>query len=946
MKPRLSENIQKQRAYYIPENSFFSLNGEWHFKYYDYDFEEEITEKEWEIIDVPSCWQLKGFDSPNYTNVMFPFPVNPPFVPTKNPMGIYMRHFEIKDIERKHYIVFEGVSSCLDLFINDKYVGYTQGSHLQSEFDISDYVTYGDNTITAKVKKWCSGSYLEDQDMFRFNGIFRDVYLLSRPKGHIKDIWVSTEGNCILIKLEGEAVVSLFDADDVLIEKKAAHNELNFLLDNPILWNAEKPYLYTLKFVYKDEIIVQKIGFVTYSISDKNAFLVNGEEVKLKGVNHHDTHSKNGWVMSEKDLLNDLLLMKKLNINTIRTSHYPPSPKFLDMCDEMGFYVMLENDLETHGFQNRLPDGLGYDSVDNAAWPTSNPDWRESFLERIKRTYNRDKNHTCIFSWSMGNESGYGPNHKAMIDYVRLNDKKRLIHCEDASRLSEDDKNPKAKAFYYDVDIHSRMYESIEKIKNRLQSPNFDKPYFMCEYSHAMGNGPGDVCDYWEELYNYHNFIGGCIWEWADHVVEIDNNRLYGGDFENELTHDGNFCCDGMVFSDRRLKAGSFEVKSAYSPVSFSLTDNSLCIENRFDFTNLKEYTIVVETNVDGKILEKKELVLDVSPKKSCIIKIDTPSECELGAFLNCYVFDKSGYEIVFKQLELNTAVTLNVLENSDFAEKTEDSHFIIFSGENFKYTFSKDLGTFTSFIKNDEEQLIEPVSLTVWRAPTDNDRNIKNKWGMYNNNWESENLNRQINTVYSTTFENNCVIVRGALSGVSRLPFLYYLIKYSVSKCGKIDVVLDANVREDCIWLPRLGFEFKTLYSKDSFRYYGMGPFESYLDMHRASRVDWFNSNADKEYVDYVKPQEHGNHTKTKRLEVQNGLSFASNGYFDMSVSHYSSQMLSNSMHSFELVKDNSTIIRIDYKNSGIGSNSCGPELLEKYRLSEKIINFTFSVY
>ncbi len=380
----ISDNRLPQRAYYIPENkgAYILLNGEWNFRYYSADFLEEKENTSWDKIPVPSCWQLYGYEDPNYSNVRYPYPVDFPYVPDENPMGVYMREFEIEDITKRHYIVFEGVASCLELYINDKYAGYSQGSHLQAEFDISDFVVCGTNKVTAKVRKWCSGSYLEDQDFFRFNGIFRDVYVLARPEGHLVDIHITTEGNTIISKFAGNAKASLFDSGK-LLESITATDCAEFTVSNPIKWNAEKPYLYELVFECEGEIIRRKIGFVEYSVNEEAAFCVNGVPVKLKGVNHHDTHPTKGWYMSDDDLMYDLVRMKELNINTIRTSHYPPTPKFLDMCDEIGFYVMLETDLETHGMTCRTPnvtviaDGTGYDMCENPwDWFGNLPEWR------------------------------------------------------------------------------------------------------------------------------------------------------------------------------------------------------------------------------------------------------------------------------------------------------------------------------------------------------------------------------------------------------------------------------------------------------------------------------------------------------------------------------------------------------------------------------------------
>ncbi len=937
----ISENREKQRAYYIP-TGYTLLNGEWDFKYFKCDFLEDL-DGVWDKIAVPSCWQLKGFENPNYSNVVYPYPYDPPYVPTENPMGVYRRTFEILDTDRKTYIVFEGISSCVELYINDSYVGYSQGSHLQAEFDISKYVKKGENTVVAKVRKWCSGSYLEDQDFFRFNGIFRDVYILSRPIGHIKDIDIKTDGDKINILFEGEAEITLSDKGNV-IGKGYFKNNAEFTVENPVLWNAEKPYLYELTFKYKDEVITQKIGFVTYKIGKDFEFLVNGTEVKLKGVNHHDTHAENGWVMTDDEILADLKLMKKLNINTVRTSHYPPSPKFLDFCDELGLYVMLETDLETHGGVNRKAGGTDYDCLDNPDWLCQKPEWKDAFLERMERAYERDKNHTSIFSWSTGNESGHGDNHLAMIEYLRKTDSRRLIHCEDASRVSSrsDFYGRDTTHFADRADFYSMMYEDYDTVLKRAEDPQFKYPYFACEYSHAMGNGPGDVMDYWDIFYKYKKMIGGCVWEWADHTVLVDGVPKYGGDFEGELTYDGNFCSDGMVFHDRSLKAGSLEVKAAYQYMDVTLSGDKLTVLNRYDFTNLSEYEFKYEIKADAKLIEEKSLTLDIEPKKTADIKINLPEKAMLGAFVNCYLFDKTGYEVARKQIEIPVLLE-NQKEEKVVALSHADDKNIVFEGENFKYTFSKNLGTFVSLIKTGEEQIVSPIRITSMRAPTDNDRNMKQKWYWYNI-WEAENLDRQFDKVYDVCLSGGTVAVSGSLAGVGREPYFKYTLAYTVYEDGEIKAHLSGKVKDDCIWLPRLGFEFKMPKEKQEFSYFGMGPYESYSDMKNGSMVDFYESSAEDEYVNYIMPQEHGNHTDTKVLNIKNGLSFEAEN-MEINVSNYDFYALHKAAHQDELKKTDWVNVRIDYKDSGIGSNSCGPFLREKYRLAEKDIEFKFNI-
>ncbi len=936
----ISENRLPQRAYYIPENegAYTLLNGIWDFKFCKSDAVDGLGDIPTDKIPVPSCWQMHGYEDPNYTNIFYPYPYDAPYVPDDNPMGVYRRDFNLADVSGKTYIVFEGVSSCLELFINGSYVGYSQGSHLQAEFDISDFVKKGENEVGVKVRKLCSGSYLEDQDFFRMSGIFRDVYLLSRPVGHIKDIKLTTEDNKILVDIEGTANVELYD-NGKLLESKDVNGKAEFTVDNPVKWNAEKPYLYELVFTYKNEVIRRKIGFVTYSVNSDVAFCVNGTPVKLKGVNHHDTHPTKGWYMSEDDMMYDLTQMKKLNINTIRTSHYPPHPKFLDMCDELGFYVILETDIETHGICFRKHTAKGYDMLEDPdAWLGCKEEWRESYVERMERAYNRDKNHTCIFSWSTGNESGHCDNHYEMIKYIKSVDTKRLVHCEDCSRLSLS--RPE---YYNRPDMCSLMYYGFEDVEAYGKDENRTLPLFLCEYSHAMGNGPGDVKDYWDIIYKYPKLIGGCIWEWADHTVLVDGVAKYGGDFK-ELTHDSNFCADGLVFHDRSFKAGSLNAKAVYQYMDCELCGNVLTVKNLYDFTNLGEYTFKYECVVDGKITESKEMKIGLEPKESTSFEVSVADKCALGAFVNCYLYDAKGYEVAAKQLVVDCeCVPEERCAECAKVEETDGEFIAVAKG--MRYVISKHYGEIVSINKNGEEQLADRVKLTVMRAPTDNERNIKKYWYKDTGDWHAEGFDRLFNKCYDVTADGNTVTVKGALAAVSRLPFFNYEISYTFFADGSVKVTLNGDVRKDCIWLPRLGFEFRVPNEKSRFTYFGMGDGENYSDMHYHAKIGFYTSDADKEYVNYVMPQEHGNHIGTKILDIADGLNFSSDDGFEFNVSRFGAMNLMRAMHTDEIKKEDSTVIRIDYKNSGMGSNSCGPELLPKYQLCEKKIE-TFVFY
>lgn len=937
---KTSENREPQRAYYIPydslegalegikENSpyYKLLNGRWSFAYFkrDIDVPEKITA--WDTVPVPSCWQALGYESPNYTNVNYPYPVDPPFVPDDNPCGVYERKFTLDKAwaSRETYVVFEGVSSCMYLYINGKYVGCTQGSHLQAEFDISGYVTEGENTICAKVLKWCVGSYLEDQDFFRFNGIFRDVYLLSREEGHIKDVFIKADTKTISVDAENYEIYS----DGERVES----------LDSPILWNAEKPHLYTVVVKGKTEYIPFQVGMREISISDKYELLINGTPVLLKGVNHHDTHPQNGYCLTEDEIYADLLAMKELNINTVRTSHYPPTPEFLNLCDRMGFYVIDETDIETHGFCQRVGSPkLGYSDSNTPAWPTGNENFRGLFVERMQRMVERDKNHASVIMWSLGNESGYGANHMAMSDWAKSRDNSRLIHFEGAWEHEPDSH----------VDVLSRMYCSVDGMIEYAENAELKKPVFQCEYSHAMGNGPGDVRDYMEIYRKYPKLIGGCIWEWTDHTVIKDGVQCYGGDFD-ELTDDANFCCDGLTFSDRSFKAGSLNTKYVYQNFDCELSGGKLRITNLFDFTDLGEYLFVLSLDVDGETVGEKELRVPLAPKDSCEIEIpfDVPTSCELGAYLNLSLYNDDGDEIGMKQLD--PGVPVKPIEISEpHSGICEDDTRAYIGGENYRYIFNKHYGAFESIVRDGSELLDGFSRLSVWRAPTDNDRNIKKKWGYMNgDNWSGENFNRIFSKVYSCTVNGNKIKVCGALAGVAREPFLRYTAVYEFFRGGEIKISLNAKQRDTLeVYLPRFGFEFTSPVPNDSFIYYGMGDGECYIDMNSHAKMGLYESDAEREYVGYVMPQEHGNHIRTKLLRMGSGLTFATNGEFEFNVSEYTADELTRAMHTDELHKNGKTNIRIDYKVSGIGSNSCGPGLLEKYRLDEKEFSFEFYI-
>ena len=928
---KTSENRCPSRSWYIPGgvSKQLMLNGTWQFAFYQRDIDVPALIEKWDTIPVPSCWQLQGYENPNYSNINYPYPCDDPYVPDDNPCGVYQRSFVLEDTDCKTYFVFEGVSSCAYLYVNDQYVGFTQGSHLLSEFDITQFVHAGENVVRVKVLKWCCGSYLEDQDFFRYNGIFRDVYLLQRPHGHIGDITMIPNEQAIVLELDGQATVRIFDGEEMLVEAEMSQT-FRFAPENPVLWNAEKPHLYTVELSRAGEVIALKTGLRDIRISNQYELLINGVSVKLHGVNHHDTDPNRGWCQDAAALRRDLELMKQLNMNCVRTSHYPPAPIFLQLCDEIGLYVVCETDIETHGFLRRLPNVPYRYDVESNAWPCTKAIWKNEFVDRMVRMVENYKNHPSIIIWSTGNESGHGCNQVEMIRWTKQRDPSRLIHAEDASRKGQ----------IHNADIFSMMYSSLSDMERFANCDDINMPVFLCEYSHAMGNGPGDVWDYNALFDRYPKLIGGCIWEWADHVVNVDGVQRYGGDFPGEQTHDGNFCCDGLVLSDRSLKAGSLEAKAAYQPIRTSYENGVLSVYNRLDFTDLEEFSFHYTIEVDGNVVQSEELWVHAKPHTT--VQVEIPWEAvpaNFGAYLNVEL--RKG-ETVWAHTQHPLDYELIQEMVAPAAELTEDEMHIYAEGTDFRYTFSKHYGIFSSMIVHGREQIAVKPQLTAFRAPTDNDRDTRYMWQQLDE-WRGENLDKSFVKVYDCRIEEDDIVVQGSLAGISRAPLFRFIQKIKIYADGVVDVELAGDIRKDAFWLPRLGYEFTLPGQNDAFAYYGNGPFESYRDLSHAGRIGMFESNVDAEYVHYVRPQEHGNHTATKYLRIGD-LAFTAED-MEVCVSKYSTQTLTRAEHTDELVADGYTHLRVDYKVSGIGSNSCGPELEKPYRLHEKQLRFRFTI-
>ena len=986
----VSENRQPARAYYVParnvdcakmprENnneSYCSLCGEWGFQYYEspMDLPDSFENyKPQETIPVPSCFECYGYGQIQYTNINYPFPYNPPYTLSKNPVGVYTRDF-IRPQGDRIYIVLEGVSSYFELFINGVYVGMSRGSHLTSEFEITDFLNFQKNNITVAVYAWNCESYLEDQDCFRFHGIFREVYLLSRPQNHLRDLFIKPQPNGeILIECDfvGKILpleINIFDTNGKPVHK----------IENPLKWSAEKPYLYGVLIKAGEEYIYKTVGFKTVGTSEKGEFLVNGVPVKLKGVNRHDSNPKYGYCTTVEDMLTDVRLMKQHNINCIRTSHYPNDPRFLEICDREGMYIIDECDQETHGVEA----AVGFCSLKSIEEMADNPKWLPSYMDRIERMVERDKNATSVIWWSLGNEGQFGENHRKMAEYVRARDPQRLVHYE---RTAFPDKSYNVPIDPC-VDVISRFYTGLENLRKIGEDTQEKRPYFLGEYAHAMGLGPGELEDYWSLIYAYPRLIGGCVWEWCDHAVETklkngETGYLYGGD-NGEFPHDGNFCCDGLVFPNRTPSTGLLEYKKVLEPCHIECKDAKkgiFEISNRYDFTDLSDFDFTYNIMCDGIELMNDAFSVSLEPHSKTEIHLpySLPQSCNYGTYIEIYMtakantgWCKKGHEIAFYQHELPVQKSSPKKPNSKCMAKHEKmlvtykKRYIKVSQGKSEYTFDLVLGSLCSYSKDGKELLMRPSKLIIWRALTDNDIAMKEKW-------LSEFFHKAFFNVYSyeTVEKANSFSVsfNGAIGPNSRIPIYEASLCYTVSngelktaihaKRNKIaalnrthteETTLDLNEKKPLDEVPRFGVRFALNEELENIEYFGMGDRECYADFKAHAKMGLYRSTVTKEYEPYIRPQECGNHLKTQYLLLSDNIGnsavkFSGLPSFDFSALHFTVEELDRKQHAFELQKSNTTEVLICYKNRGVGSSSCGPDLSERYCVNDSEISFEF---
>ena len=999
----MHENTMPSRAYYMPashdmgplvEDRFSSdrvicMNGTWEFQYFNsiYDLQEKFYEQGYDCsrftqVEVPGVWQNYGYDSHQYTNVRYPIPLDPPYVPQENPCGAYVRKFyyEIPEEAPRAYLNFEGVDSCFYVWVNGKYVGYSQVSHATSEFDVTEVLKNGENTLAVLVLKWCDGTYLEDQDKFRMSGIFRDVYFVNRPENVVYDYFTTTEIQeeqaviTVQASYQGKAVptkLTLYDAEHKEIASQVFQENIGtvythkaaILVKEPNLWNPEQPYLYTLVLETEGEVITDRIGLREICVKDAVLY-VNGTAIKFKGVNRHDSDPVTGFVIGLEQMKKDLQMMKESNFNAVRSSHYPNVPYFYQLCDEYGFFVIAEADNESHGTQSQYLKDSNWENV-SRKWNeriSDNPEFIPATLDRTKLCVHREKNRPCIIIWSMGNECGYGCTFEEALKWTKGFDSTRLT-CYESSFYRSD----RRKYDYSNIDIFSRMYPSLEEIQEYMDKKP-DKPLLLIEYCHAMGNGPGDLEDYFQIIYEYDVLCGGFVWEWCDHAIyqgQAANGKekyLYGGDFGEEV-HDGNFCMDGLVYPDRTPHTGLLEYQNVYRParvVSFCQKTGELCLENYMNYVDLKDYIyLVYEVNCDGKLLEKKQFILQESvlPHKKGTILLDITVPDSGKCYLKVSYHLKHGTsvmaqgsrmgfdEILLKNQDGRNQQATALLETQEQKEAevqvSETDRFLSVRSDTFFYVYNKLSGLFEQLSVDGEELLETPMELNIWRAPTDNDRKIKQEWidagydrskaRAYDTHWE---MNGEGIRIYSTV----------SVAAVAIQKVLDIEAVWKIYRTGEISVKMHVKKDREFPQLPRFGIRLFLRGEYENLKFYGLGPHESYRDKCRSCSHGLYDTTVEEQHEDYICPQENGSHTDCDylMLEKENQtVTAVSSRPFSFNVSYYSQEELTRKAHNFELEKSGSTIVCLDYAQNGIGSNSCGPELRKEYQFTEETFTF-----
>ena len=994
----LHENTMPARAYYIPASRRMDnlvehreesdrmqlLNGTWKFQYFNsiYDIQDSFFEKNYDTenfdeIQVPSVWQMAGYDTHQYTNIRYPFPFDPPYVPQDIPCGTYAHTFVYHKDENapKAFLNFEGVDSCFYVWINGSYIGYSQVSHMTSEFDVTDVLQDGTNTVAVLVMKWCDGSYLEDQDKFRMSGIFRDVYILKRPKQAISDYHIKTRIEDMLAKVEIEmkfysplnVKISIEDRNGAVVALGSIAEEGTAVLEiaSPELWNTENPYLYKLILETENEVIVDHIALRKIEIKDQVIYL-NGQKIKFRGVNRHDSDPVTGFTINPEQITTDLTLMKQHNFNAIRSSHYPNAPFFYEMCDKYGFMVIDEADIEAHGpFMIYRKEDTDYNRFKR--WNekiADDPVWEEAIVDRVKLMVERDKNRFCIVMWSMGNESAYGCNFEKALEWTKNFDPDRITQYESARYRNYDETYD-----YSNLDVYSRMYPALSEIQEYLDKDG-SKPFLLVEYCHSMGNGPGDFEDYFQMIQDNDKMCGGFVWEWCDHAIAhgtAENGKTiyaYGGDHGEEI-HDGNFCMDGLVYPDRTVHTGLLEYKNVYRParvISYDKESGELVLHNYMDFDNLKDYVkISYELTQDGLLIGKGKLAevsvvphsegktnlqVNVPENGKCYLKLTYHLKKEMPLLEEDYILGFDEIEVSQKDAKCQLAekwVEKTVTDSE--LQVSEDDTQIHIKGREFAYTIDRRTALFTEMKFAGREYLNHPMELNIWRAPTDNDMYIKSEWkkAHYDKAYTRAYTTEVVQGKHGVKITSHASVVAETVQKI-----LDVTITWKIEAAGKIDADIAVTKDDEFPDLPRFGVRMFLDKKLSAARYFGMGPQESYCDKHQAASHGLYHANVDDLHEDYIRPQENGSHYDCEYVELNNsryGIVVSAENAFSFNASYYTQEELEEKTHNYELTESDSVVFCVDYALNGIGSNSCGPVVLEQYRFDDVLFRFQFTL-
>lgn len=962
-------------------HAFKNLNGVWKFMFLDAPeyspegfFNSDFDVTKMDDITVPGNWQLQGYGKMHYSDLWYNFPINPPYVPTENPTGIYKRTFFVEESYRDKKIIirFCGVDSAYHLWINGKEVGYSKVARNESEFDITDLIRVGEeNDVTVRVYQWSDGTYLEDQDMWWESGIFRDVELIGVPKDGINDYKViadlddkykngifkveaflrTTKEVNVTFELVDAGENTVFTKTVVAKEGKACIDEV---IANVNHWTAETPYLYKLFMTVEDdgqivEVIPQNVGFRNIRLNGET-FLVNGVAIKFKGVNRHDYSPQNGRVVSREEIEKDIILMKQFNINAIRTSHYPNSYYLYDLCDEYGMYLIAETDLECHGFE----------LTGDYKWITDDPSWELAYVSRMTRMIERDKNHPAIIFWSLGNESAFGCNFRKMTDVAHEMDPTRLVHYEGDFDVES-------------ADVYSTMYTWIENPKKPYLMKDIieksKKPHIHCEYCHAMGNGPGNLKDYQDLVYAHDKLQGGFVWEWFDHGIESftesgEKYYRYGGDFGDDPSNK-DFCIDGLIMPDRTPSPGLYEYKKVIEPITTTAVDIQKGIINllsRYDFANLDRFNLVYKVMEDDVILQTGFMAvpsIEARANKDITLPYDL-SAIKVKPGAHYYVnisyqlredtsYASSGHELATAQFEL-PLYKEGIMVRPEGILNVEKEHTTLHvKGANFSLDFNLVNGNLMNIVRDGMQVLSKGPRLTLWRAPISNDMEIIDKLKkVYFLHLEHEVV---MNIDYH--MEGNILKVEVDTINSTTNSAWHFKTKYVYTVCPSGDILIDVegtpSGRVDLApdMLPRIGVSMHLDKSMEHVRYFGMGPGENYADSKEAAQMGLYANTVDGLFTNYVIPQENGNHMGCKWVSMTNdrgmGLLASTEGDFNFSASWYEDKDLDDAKHTCDLVKRDYIVFNVDYKQNALGTNSCGQWQLDKYRAKFEDFKLSF---